>query len=172
MSKIIVTLEDIDESLCDLDTEYREELAHSLMYYKYVSDSPLRLSMGTRKQQEELKKVMTTPLKSNQLKQIINYISNQMKGDFQYGEYSKIQKHYLKIADNMEREKPRCALIGQDGNIFNLMGIASKTLRNNNMEEEAKEMIIRIKESKSYDEALNIIGEYVEITGEEEEEWD
>lgn len=55
-------------------------------------------------------------------------------------------------------------MIGQDGNIFNLMGIASRTLRNNNMKEEAKEMVIRIEESKSYDEALCIIGEYVEIT--------
>lgn len=56
----------------------------------------------------------------------------------------------------MEKEKPKCALIGQDGNIFNLMGIASRTLRNNDMEEDAKEMIIRIEESKSYDEALCI----------------
>lgn len=61
-------------------------------------------------------------------------------------------------------EKPKCALIGKDGNIFNLMGIASRTLRNNNMKEEAKEMVIRIEESKSYDEALCIISEYVDIT--------
>lgn len=61
-------------------------------------------------------------------------------------------------------KKPKCALIGQDGNIFNLMGIASRTLRNNDMKEEAKEMVIRIEKSKSYDEALCIIGEYVEIT--------
>lgn len=70
-------------------------------------------------------------------------------------------------------QKPKCALIGKDGNIFNLMGIASRTLRNNNMREEAKEMVIRIEESKSYNEALGIIGEYVEITdnrGLEEEE--
>ena len=63
-------------------------------------------------------------------------------------------------------KKPKCALIGQNGNIFNLMGIASRTLRNNNMKEEAKEMVIRIEESKSYAEALSIIGEYVEITDE------
>lgn len=61
-------------------------------------------------------------------------------------------------------EKPKCALIGKDGNIFNLMGIASRTLRNNNMKEEAKEMVIRIEKSKSYDEALGIISEYVDIT--------
>ena len=55
-------------------------------------------------------------------------------------------------------EKPKCALIGKDGNIFNLVGLASRTLRNNNMKEEAKEMVIRIEESKSYNEALGIIG--------------
>lgn len=73
-------------------------------------------------------------------------------------------------------EKPKCALIGKDGNIFNLMGIASRTLRNNNMKEEAKEMVIRIEESKSYDEALCIISEYVDITDdaglEEEKEFE
>ena len=75
-------------------------------------------------------------------------------------------------------EKPKCALIGKDGNIFNLMGIASRTLRNNNMKEEAKEIVIRIEESKSYNEALCIIGEYVDITDEagleedEELEWE
>lgn len=64
-------------------------------------------------------------------------------------------------------EKPKCALIGQDGNIFNLMGIASQTLKRNRMSEAATEMCNRITSTaKSYDEALCIIGEYVEITDE------
>ena len=41
----------------------------------------------------------------------------------------------------VEKTKPKCALIGQDGNIYNLMGIASRTLSRNNMQEESKEMI-------------------------------
>ena len=73
-------------------------------------------------------------------------------------------------------KKPQCALIGQDGNIFNLVGIASRTLKQNGMKEEAKEMSNRVFSSHSYDEALNIIGEYVEITNEaglvEEEEFE
>ena len=72
------------------------------------------------------------------------------------------------IEANEEKKRPKCTLIGHNGNIFNLMGIASRTLRKNNMEEEAKEMVIRIEETKSYDEALMIISEYVEITSEEE----
>lgn len=64
-----------------------------------------------------------------------------------------------------ESLKPDCPLIGQDGNIFNLMGIASRTLRQNGMSEQATEMRSRITETaSSYSEALSIIGEYVNIT--------
>lgn len=63
-----------------------------------------------------------------------------------------------------EKVKPDCELIGQDGNIFNLMGIASHTLKQNVMADEAKEMCSRVTSSGSYCEALNIIGDYVNIT--------
>lgn len=64
-------------------------------------------------------------------------------------------------------KKPKCALIGKDGNIFNLMGIASRTLKRNGMQEQSKEMIEKITTTaKSYDEALCIISEYVDITDE------
>lgn len=63
-----------------------------------------------------------------------------------------------------EKVKPDCELIGQDGNIFNLMGIASHTLKQNGMADEAKEMCSRVMSSGSYCEALNIIGDYVNIT--------
>lgn len=43
------------------------------------------------------------------------------------------------------------------------MGIASRTLRENGMAEQAKEMCGRIYTSGSYDEALGIIGEYVNV---------
>ncbi len=82
----------------------------------------------------------------------------------------------FEITIKEEKIKPKCALIGQDGNIFNLVGIASKTLKRNGMHEESKEMSNRVFSSHSYDEALNIIGEYVEITDEaglvEEEEFE
>ena len=68
-----------------------------------------------------------------------------------------------------EKQKPDCELIGQDGNIFNLMGIASRTLRENGMKEEATEMRTRIMESDSYSSALCIISEYVNITGPNED---
>lgn len=68
-----------------------------------------------------------------------------------------------------EKQKPDCELIGQDKNIFNLMGIASRTLRQNGMADEATEMCNRIRESGSYESALCIIDEYVNITGPNED---
>ena len=63
------------------------------------------------------------------------------------------------IKDTQEQSKPDCALIGADGNIFNLMGIASRTLKEHGMAEEAKEMCQRVRESGSYYDALAIMGE-------------
>lgn len=59
--------------------------------------------------------------------------------------------------------KPKCKLIGEDGNIFNLMGIASRTLKRAGLKEEAEEMVDRILKSESYDMALQIIMEYVDV---------
>ena len=72
--------------------------------------------------------------------------------------------------DTPKQEKPDCPLIGQDGNIFNLMGIAARTLRQHDLAGQAKEMSDRIYASGSYDEALSIIGEYVNITSTDEDE--
>ncbi len=64
-----------------------------------------------------------------------------------------------------EQKKPDCPLIGQDSNVFNLIGIASQTLRRAGMPEQANEMSSRIQtEAHSYDEALGIIMEYVNVT--------
>lgn len=67
-----------------------------------------------------------------------------------------------------ERNKPDCPLIGQDGNVFNLVGIASRILKDNGMASEASEMSSRVFASGIYGEALSIIGEYVNITSSED----
>ena len=69
----------------------------------------------------------------------------------------------------MNSNKPNCPLIGQDGNIFNLMGIASRTLRENGMADQATEMCERIRQCGSYYSALGVIGEYVNITSIDED---
>lgn len=68
------------------------------------------------------------------------------------------------FVQKQESVKPDCPLIGQNGNIMNLIGIASLTLREHDMEEQAKEMFQRITQCQSYDAALSIIGDYVNIT--------
>lgn len=69
-----------------------------------------------------------------------------------------------------ESVKPDCPLIGQNGNIHNLLGIAGRTLREHGMEDQAKEMFNRITQCQSYDSALNIIGDYVNITSAQQTE--
>lgn len=61
-----------------------------------------------------------------------------------------------------EREKPRCRLVGSDGNIYNLLGIASRALKTNGQREDAEIMRERVFASGSYYEALSIITEYVD----------
>lgn len=62
---------------------------------------------------------------------------------------------------HQEQEKPNCPLLGADGNVFNLMGIAVRTLKENGMADAAKELRSRVTESGSYDSALAVIMEYV-----------
>ena len=69
-----------------------------------------------------------------------------------------------------ESVKPDCPLIGRDGNIYNLLGIAGQTLREHGMEQQATEMFNRITQCQSYDSALRIIGDYVNITSVEQTE--
>ena len=71
---------------------------------------------------------------------------------------------------SLEGAKPDCPLIGEDGNIFHIMGIASEALRENGMQEQAEEMRSRIFQCQSYDSALSIIGDYVNITDKEQAE--
>jgi hypothetical protein len=64
--------------------------------------------------------------------------------------------------EHSQTDKPQCPLIGADGNIFNLMGLASNTLKENGMRDQAKEMCERVRASGGYDDALAILMEYVE----------
>lgn len=59
--------------------------------------------------------------------------------------------------------KPRCKLIGADGNIFNLLGLAGRALTRAGLREQKQEMLDRATKAESYDKALQIIMEYVEV---------
>ena len=57
----------------------------------------------------------------------------------------------------------RVKLTGQNGNVFNLIGIVRKALIKANHKDLAKEMQDRVFKAESYNDALNIMDEYVEI---------
>lgn len=76
------------------------------------------------------------------------------------------------MSNESKQNKPNCPLIGQDGNIFHIVGIAAKTLKRNGMSAEASEMTEKVFGSGSYEEALGIIGEYVNITSVDEPDED
>jgi len=59
--------------------------------------------------------------------------------------------------------KPSVKLIGEDGNIFSILGRVSRTLKEDGKEEQVKEVSERVMASSSYGEALQIIMEYVEV---------
>jgi hypothetical protein len=60
-----------------------------------------------------------------------------------------------------KEQRPKVKLVGQNGNIYNLIGVASKELRKAGFITESKEMTDKIFQCSSYDEALSTICEYV-----------
>lgn len=61
-----------------------------------------------------------------------------------------------------EPARPKMELAGHDGNIFGILGRASRLLKGAGQQEQADEMFRRVTSSGSYEEALRIISEYVD----------
>lgn len=59
--------------------------------------------------------------------------------------------------------KPKCKLIGTDGNVFALAGQVSQALKKAGQPEKAKEFTEKLFQCQSYSEALVLMGDYVEI---------
>lgn len=59
--------------------------------------------------------------------------------------------------------KPICSVLDQDGNIFNIMGLAAAVLRKAGLREQIGKMYDEVQQTKSYNEALVVIGKYVEL---------
>ena len=60
------------------------------------------------------------------------------------------------------QQKPKMRLIGEDGNIFSILGRASRLLNRAGMKAQSEEMFERVTACEDYNKALNIISEYVE----------
>ena len=98
------TFEDMNERLCDLDTEYREALAKAVMELNYISGSPLQLSYGTKEQQQEWQKFKTRPLKSKEIIDITKIMQEEMKGDYQYGRFKEVASYYMNMAEKVKNK--------------------------------------------------------------------
>jgi len=61
-------------------------------------------------------------------------------------------------------EKPKCQLARTDGNVFSLGGRVSQTLKKAGLRDEAKMFTERLFKCGSYDEALRLMMEYVEVS--------
>ena len=64
--------------------------------------------------------------------------------------------------EQTSHSRPKMKLAGEDGNIFAILGRASRLLRENGQPEKAKEMSDRVYRSGNYYQAPHIISEYVE----------
>ena len=54
-------------------------------------------------------------------------------------------------------------LTGQDGNVFNLMGVVIRALRSNGFGDEVDDFISEVTSSKSYHEALAVMMQWVDV---------
>jgi len=61
-------------------------------------------------------------------------------------------------------KKPIAKVVGENGNVYNLIAICHRVLRKNVSLEKAEEMKREVMACHSYEEALNIMGEYCELT--------
>ncbi len=59
-------------------------------------------------------------------------------------------------------KRPKVKLTGEDGNVFNLLGICVKALKKVGMKAEALELTTKVFHSTSYEEALSIMNQYCE----------
>lgn len=80
-----------------------------------------------------------------------------MECDRQIEHDIEMQAHDINV-----KKRPQAEIIGANGNVFNMMAIATKSLMTAGMEKEAKEMFDRITHSSSHEEALQIMEEYIE----------
>jgi len=85
--------------------------------------------------------------------------------------YNQILKNFENInktkVTNIKRKrevKPSCKLIGEDGNVFNIIGRVKETLEKTGLKEEAKEFVNKAFQCDDYNKVLSLVSKYVNIT--------
>ena len=121
---------------------------------------------GMKEAIHKLKKVYTDHKYQQREKLLNKYLLSVAESCMRIVAYLDVQqilKNVKKEEIEME-QKPKCPMIGSDGNVFALLGLVQKTLKIIGKEKEAKEVMERVTSSESYEQALSIMMEYVEPT--------
>ena len=108
--------------------------------------------------EQELKKIFDEKFDHNTTQEFCEWLDEKMEiGEVELVEFNNYEISGLDY-------KPTAKLVGENGNIFNLMAIANKALCEAGKREKSVQMYKRIVYgAQSYEEALNIIREYVEV---------
>lgn len=109
---------------------------------------------------QEIKKLMDANVGKSELGKAYEKLAMESATVMKYCNHEMQQQMKQDIIEPIK--KPQAPLIGANGNVFNLMGIVSGVLKEDGYPEKADEMFNRVTHSESYDEALNIMMEYVE----------
>ncbi len=64
---------------------------------------------------------------------------------------------------NNGAEKPKVKLVGEDGNVFNVIGRVAQALNQAGLRDKAQEFQRRAFSARSYDEVLQLAMEYAEV---------
>jgi hypothetical protein len=59
--------------------------------------------------------------------------------------------------------RPECTLVGEDGNVFNVIGRVRRALLKAGLQDQAREFVERAFRCGSYDEVLRLVLEYVDV---------
>jgi len=62
-----------------------------------------------------------------------------------------------------KKKKPVCKLVGEDGNVFAIIGRVSKALKSVGLKEQAREFTQKAFKSESYDAVLQLAMKYVDV---------
>lgn len=63
----------------------------------------------------------------------------------------------------MSKTGIKVKLVGEDGNVFNLIGICTQALRRNGMRDKVDEFQKEVMSSKSYEEALSVMMKWFDV---------
>jgi hypothetical protein len=72
-------------------------------------------------------------------------------------------KEEIPVTAETKIEKPIAKVVGENGNVFNTLGIVGRALRKAGQGDKIKEMNQKVFKASSYEEALHIMGQYADL---------